>query len=218
MSSTDAPPSGGFAGAARVRQLLDAVTAIGSDLELVPMLRRIVATAVELVDARYGALGVLDAERVALAEFITVGVDDEVRAAIGDPPKGHGILGVLITDPRPLRLPDLRRHPAELRGAAEPPRDAFVPRRASHGAGRGVREPLPHRQARRPRSSPTSTRSSPSGSAAAAGVAIENARLHARVREVALLADRERIAMDLHDTVIQQLFATGLSLQAVDAA
>jgi two-component system, NarL family, sensor histidine kinase DevS len=104
-------PSSGSAGPASLRQLLDAVVAIGSDLDLAATLRRIIEAATSLVDARYGALGVLNAERSGLAEFITVGVDEETYRAIGELPKGHGILGLLIHDPRPLRLPDLREHP-----------------------------------------------------------------------------------------------------------
>ena len=80
-------------------ELLRAVLAIGSDLELEPMLHRIVESAVGLVGARYGALGVLDEEGVRLAEFVTVGVSEATHQAIGHLPEGHGILGLLITDP-----------------------------------------------------------------------------------------------------------------------
>jgi signal transduction histidine kinase len=208
------PSAGGLVGAARLRQLLEAVAAIGSDLELAPMLRRIVATAVELVDASYGALGVLDTERAGLAEFLTVGVDDDTRAAIGELPTGHGILGLLITDPHPLRLPDLRRHPQSY---GVPPHHPEM--RSFLGVPIMVRDEvfgnLYLTDKRNADAFTDIDEELTVALATAAGVAIENARLHARVREVALLADRERIAMDLHDTVIQQLFATGLSLQAV---
>ncbi len=100
-----------IAGPRSLRQLLDAVLTIGSDLDLPAMLHRIIQRATELVDARYGALGMLDETGTRLAQFITVGVDDEVRRKIGDPPAGHGILGVLIVDAKPLRLPDLSKHP-----------------------------------------------------------------------------------------------------------
>ncbi len=65
----------------------------------------------ELVGARYGALGVLNPERTNLSDFVTVGLDADAEAAIGARPKGHGILGLLIVDPRPIRLPDLTAHP-----------------------------------------------------------------------------------------------------------
>jgi signal transduction histidine kinase len=94
-----------------LRQLLDTVLAISSELDLEVALQRIVEAAAALVDARYGALGVLDESRSGLAQFITVGVDEETRRAIGPPPKGLGLLGSLITDARPLRVPVLSEHP-----------------------------------------------------------------------------------------------------------
>jgi signal transduction histidine kinase len=99
------------AGEERVRALLDAVVAVGGNLELPATLQRVVAAAARLVGAHYAALGVLDSSGDGLSEFITWGVDAEERAAIGEPPRGHGILGLLITDPRPLRLHDLKEHP-----------------------------------------------------------------------------------------------------------
>jgi len=97
----------------RLQGLLDAVVAIGSGLELDATLHRIAAAAVKLVDARYGALGVLDEQR-AMVGFIYVGLDDAAMARIGRPPRGRGLLGTLIDDPRPLRLADLGTHPASI--------------------------------------------------------------------------------------------------------
>jgi signal transduction histidine kinase len=99
------------AGAQRLRRLLEAVVTINSELDLPSVLERVVEAAVELVDARYGALGVLDETSTELAEFITVGIDEPTRLRIGDLPKGLGLLGVLIHDAMPLRLADLREHP-----------------------------------------------------------------------------------------------------------
>src|SRR5215471_14732527 len=104
-------PMSELAGPGDLRRLLDAVLTVGSDLDLPAVLERIVQAAVDLVDARYGALGVLDQSGTRLAEFVTVGIDPPARAAIGHLPEGHGILGLLIVDARPLRLPDLRTHP-----------------------------------------------------------------------------------------------------------
>ena len=103
--------AGDHLGPRSLRQLLDAVMAIGSELDLDQALREIVEAAALLVDARYGALGVLDEARRGLAEFITVGIDAETRRAIGPLPKGLGVLGALITDARPLRVPSLEDHP-----------------------------------------------------------------------------------------------------------
>jgi signal transduction histidine kinase len=93
----------------RLRRLLDAAVSVASDLSLPDTLRRIVELAVDLADARYGALGVLGEDGM-LSQFVTAGVDDELRRRIGDLPTGHGILGVLIRDPRPLRIADLSKH------------------------------------------------------------------------------------------------------------
>lgn len=94
----------------RVHTLLDAVLAIGSDLDLDVVLRRITESAVTLVDARYGALGVIG-EEGRIRQFITVGMDEETVRRIGHYPEGQGILGLLIRKPEPLRLAELGRHP-----------------------------------------------------------------------------------------------------------
>ena len=93
----------------RVHGLLEAVLAVGSSPELEAVLRRIVEAAVTLVDARYGALGVVG-EDGRLAEFIPVGLDEAEIAAIDHWPEGLGLLGRLISDPRPLRLPNIADH------------------------------------------------------------------------------------------------------------
>ncbi len=95
----------------RMGQLLEAVVAVSADLELSEVLGRIVESAVRLVDARYGALGVISADGERLVEFITHGVSDEQRAQIGHPPHGRGVLGLLIRDPQPRRLADIAHHP-----------------------------------------------------------------------------------------------------------
>ncbi|MET7400989.1 GAF domain-containing sensor histidine kinase [Dactylosporangium sp. NPDC005572] len=94
----------------RLRDLLDAVVGIGGDLDLHSTLERIVQAACRLAGARYGALGVIGPNRM-LIEFINHGVSAEERAAIGDLPRGHGVLGVLIDEPRPIRLEDITGHP-----------------------------------------------------------------------------------------------------------
>jgi signal transduction histidine kinase len=94
----------------RLNGLLEAVVAVGSDLDLETTLHRIVEAAVKLADARYGALGVIS-EGNRLAEFVPVGLEEEQIAAIDHWPEGKGLLGLLIRDPRPLRLPDIKAHP-----------------------------------------------------------------------------------------------------------
>ncbi len=110
----------------RMRGLLAAVVAIGSGLDLESTLRRIVEAAVELVDATYGALGVIGEDR-RLAEFIPVGLSQDEIGRIHHWPEGHGLLGLLIDDPRPLRLADIRAH-RESSGFPDghPPMRAFL--------------------------------------------------------------------------------------------
>jgi signal transduction histidine kinase len=110
----------------RLRRLLDAVVSVASDLSLPDTLRRIVELAVDLADARYGALGVLGPDGM-LSQFVTAGVDDDLRRRIGDLPTGHGILGVLIRDPRPLRIADLSTHGGSIGFPAHhPPMRTFL--------------------------------------------------------------------------------------------
>jgi signal transduction histidine kinase len=97
----------------RIQHLLDAFLSVSTGLDLDTTLRRIVEAGVALVDARYGALGVLR-DGGGLAAFIHVGIDDETRARMGHLPEGKGVLGQLITEPYPLRIADLSRHPSSV--------------------------------------------------------------------------------------------------------
>ncbi|MEU4791236.1 GAF domain-containing sensor histidine kinase [Micromonospora tulbaghiae] len=94
----------------RLRALLDAVVGIGSDLDLRSTLQRIVQSACELAGAQYGALGVIGPDRM-LHDFIVHGIGPELHAKIGELPHGRGVLGLLIDEPKPLRMPDITKHP-----------------------------------------------------------------------------------------------------------
>ena len=95
----------------RLRALFEAGLAVSSELSLEALLRRLVEAAAELTGARYAALGVIDATGSELEQFITHGIDDDLRADIGAPPRGRGILGVLIREAQTLRLHDLAEDP-----------------------------------------------------------------------------------------------------------
>ena len=110
----------------RLRALLDAVVGIGGDLDLRTVLQRIVAAACELAGARYAALGIVGSDRQ-LSDFITHGIDPELHAAIGELPHGRGVLGLLITDPSPVRMPDITEHPRSYGFPANhPPMHSFL--------------------------------------------------------------------------------------------
>jgi signal transduction histidine kinase len=111
----------------RLRALLEAGIAVTSELSLDAVLQRLVETAAELTGARYAALGVIDLTGQGLERFIVTGIDPETQAAIGDLPRGRGILGVLIREAKPLRLRDLSDHPSSV-GFPEhhPPMRSFL--------------------------------------------------------------------------------------------
>jgi signal transduction histidine kinase len=197
----------------RLRTLVAALLGISSDLSLPHVLRNIVEAAVQVVDARYGALGVLAPNGHELSDFVNTGLPPEVVRTIGPLPQGRGILGQLIADPRPLRLSDLARHPNSFGFPPHhPPMHSFL------GVPILLRDQVfGNLYLTEKRNAPEFTEEDEGLAVALAGaaaIAVENARLHARVRDLTLIEDRERIAADLHDTVIQRLFATGLTLEA----
>jgi signal transduction histidine kinase len=187
---------------------------IEADIELPVLLRHIVEEACSLVDARYGALGVLNEARSGLEQFLTVGLSDDKERAIGPRPTGRGVLGRLITEPKPLRLDDLGSHP-ESYGfpTGHPPMKSFlgVPIRVR------VRDEVYGNLYLTDKMGSDSfsdeDEALAEALALAAGIAIENTRLHERVRRLSVLDDRERIGRDLHDRVVQRLFALGMGLQ-----
>ncbi|MFB6612666.1 GAF domain-containing protein [Streptomyces sp. NPDC056367] len=164
----------------RLNGLLEAVMSVGRELDLPQVLRGIVEAAVVLVDAEYGALGVIGDDKK-LAEFLPVGISDELRAQIGDLPSGHGILGELIRYPQALRLPELSEHPASY-GFPDhhPPMHSFL------GVPIRVREEVfgnLYLTEKRGRAGfDPQDEAVLSTLAVAAGIAIENARLFEEVR------------------------------------
>jgi GAF domain-containing protein len=95
----------------RLRQLIAVGPVLVSELDLDTLLTRLLETACQLTAARYAAIGVLNEERRELDRFITHGLTEEQERAIGPPPRGRGVLGVVIEDPRPLRVTEVAAHP-----------------------------------------------------------------------------------------------------------
>lgn len=207
----------------RSRMLIEAGLALVSELDLEAVLERIVELAVAITGARYGALGVLGETTPQIERFITQGVTDEERAAIGHLPEGKGILGLLIREARPMRIPEIGDDP---RSAGFPPNH---PRMHSFlGAPvRALGQVYGNIYLTEKQGATEFTEDDEAALvvlATQAGVAIENARLyeeslHAQeeLARLELLEERERIAKELHDGVIQALFAVGMGLQGTAA-
>jgi signal transduction histidine kinase len=206
----------------RADLLIEAGLALASERSLEAVLQRIVELAVDITGARYGAISVLAADG-RIQEFITEGITDEERAKIGDPPTGHGILGLLISEARPLRLAEIAAHPMSV---GFPPH--HPPMRSLLGApvlARGkVFGNIYVTEERGDEEFSLDDERVLQVLATQAGVAVENARLYEEmlraqdeVRRLEVLDDRERIAKELHDGVIQSLFAVGMSLQGAAA-
>ncbi|WP_409492968.1 GAF domain-containing protein [Amycolatopsis sp. cmx-11-12] len=159
--------------------LLEAVLAVASGLELDTTLRRIVQAAIDLAEATYGAVGVI-ADDGSLAEFVYLGIDGETRQQIGHLPKGHGLLGFVIDEAKPVRLADISRHPASV---GFPPR--HPPMRSFLGVPIRVRDEVfgnLYLTEKRGGGFTDDDEVVVQALAAAAGIAIENAHLYEQAR------------------------------------
>ena len=194
-----------------------ATQAIASTLDLETVLQLMVDRVRDLVRARYAALGIVDAEGQ-IDRFITSGLDPAARARIGDLPRGRGLLGLIIREGRSYLIPVI---------ADDPRRSGFPPGHPEMRSFIGV---------------PVVVRGRPVGNlyltdrldgrpfgatdlelveafARHAAIAVENARLHERLGQLAVVEERERIGRELHDGIIQSIYAVSLGLEdAVDVA
>ena len=202
--------------------LIQAGLTLAAELDLETILRHIVELAVEITGATYGALGVLGRDQ-RIGRFITTGMSEEQQALIGDPPTGHGILGMLIERPEPIRLPDLTKDPLSYGFPPNhPPMRSFLgaPLRA---LGR-IYGNIYLTDKRGAEVFSDDDEGALIVLATQAGVAIENARLYGETQRaqkelgrLEVLEERERIAKELHDGVVQSLFAVGMGLQGAAA-
>lgn len=206
-------PAGDDRAARQLDALDQAVRGISGVLDVDRVLQVIVDRVRDLVGAQYAAIGIVDAEG-AIERFITSGISAEDRARIGELPRGHGLLGLIIRENRSYRIPDIERHPQ---------RYGFPPNHPEMHAFLGM---------------PILAQGVPVGRlyltnklgaaefdaddqalverfALHAGIAIDNARLHEQNRRLAVVDERERISRDLHDGVIQSLYAQTLALDDV---
>jgi signal transduction histidine kinase len=202
---------------AKLRRVLEATLQLEADLDLPTLLRHFVEEACSMTGARYGALGVLNDDHTGLSQFLTVGIEAEDEEKIGARPTGQGVLGLIIADPQILRLADLGSHPDSFGFPPHhPPMTSFL------GVPIKVHDEIYGNLYLTDKMGwsefTADDESLVAALAVGAAIAIENTRLHERVRQVAIYDDRDRMARDLHDTVIQRLFAVGLSLQAMAGA
>lgn len=181
------------------------------DFSLDRLLERIAAVACEQSDARYAALGVLDDDGK-LIKFISVGMTDDEIKRIAHPPVGKGLIGELMDTEVPLRIRVLQEHPRSVGFPANhPPMVSFlgVPIRAAN-------KQLGQIYLTEKIDGPEFTADDEKiiqMLAAYAAAAIQNARLHENTHRLAVLEERERIGMDLHDGIIQSIYGVGLSLE-----
>ncbi len=204
----EGPTSGGVVGA------FETATRAIAELNAVDDVLQVIVDQVRpLIGAQYAALGIVDADGV-MERFITAGMDAEMRARIGHIPRGHGFLGLIVREGQSFRIPDI---------AVDPRRYGFPPYHPPMHSFLGV--PIMVKG----RSVGNLYMTNKGGAdefseddqalvetfAVHAGIAIENARLHEQVQRLAVVDERERISKDLHDGIIQNIYAVGLSLEDV---
>lgn len=202
--------------AQQLASLHKAAVTLTTELDLNIVLQKVVDLARELANAQYGALGVLTADGKAIEQFITSGITSQERARLGEPPHGHGLLGVLIHEGAPLRVPDIAEddrsvgfppnHP-EMRSLLGVPirfkgrvlGDLYMTNKLDLD-GRVTAFTLQDQEVLEM-------------FATQAAIAIENATLYRQKQQLVVLQERERFGMDLHDGIIQSIYAIGLSLE-----
>ena len=197
----------------RLDALSEAVIDIAKGEDLQASLRRLVENAVAISGANYGALGALGKDG-SLEEFTYVGLSEETADEIATFPEGKGLLGHLLSHPTPLRVNPIKSHTASIGfPAGHPAMNSFL------GVPIRIRDEiygsLYLTEKRDGLDFTEEDEQLVTALASAAGVAIDNARGQEAQHRVIILAERERIARDLHDLVIQRLFATGLTLQTI---
>jgi signal transduction histidine kinase len=197
----------------RVAALISAAAAVVEATDLDALLLETIETAREATGARYGALGVVGPHGT-LSSFVHIGIDPDTVRLIGHPPLGRGVLGTVIRDAKTIRVEDISKHPDSYGFPPHHPpmqtflgvpihieREVFGNLYLTEKAGGFTAE----------------DEAAVESLAVIAGAAVGTARLQQRLRVLAVAEDRERIARDVHDSIIQDLFAIGLTIQGLAA-
>lgn len=196
----------------RLSALIEAGIALVSELDIDALLQKIANLAREVIGASYGAVGVVG-EPVELVQFVQSGIDESTVRLIGHLPTGEGVLGAVIEQHKPLRLKEISDHP---RSVGFPPHHPEM--HTFLGVPIVVREKVWGRLylTEKVDGSYFTEDDERTGLlfAAQAGVALENAHLSFRMRDLAVLEERDRISRELHDGVIQAIYSVGLSIQS----
>ena len=198
--------------ARQLEALHEAALSLSAALDLPTVLRRVVETSRTVIGSRYGAVAVLSPSGE-IDAFVTSGMAEEAVRQLGAPPTGHGLLGLVISERRALLVEDIAAHPGAV-GFPEghPPMTTLlaVPLLFEEGVLGSLY--LADRADGRPFDAEDQETLERFGAQVA--IAVANARLHAQLQRLSLVEERERISMDLHDGVVQTLYATGLGLEA----
>jgi signal transduction histidine kinase len=202
--------------ASATEALSDAVLAIAAEHAVEPVLQKLVDAARELAGARYAAIGVPDGDG-GFGRFITSGMSDELIASLGQLPRTHGLLGAMLESAEPYRTQDVRKDP-RFRGwwpAAHPSMASFLGVPIISGGAIAGAFYLTDKEG-------AATFSDEDQAlietfAAHAALALENARLHERSRELSIVEERNRLARELHDAVTQKLFGVVLAAESGSA-
>lgn len=208
--------TGKFADRSLLLAMSDAILSMAAEPRVERVLRKLVESAGELVDAGYAALGIPDDEGEGFAEFIYTGMSDELVAKIGPLPRRHGLLATMLNETQPFRAPDIRKDARfQWWPDAHPRMSSFlgvpVVSRGKVIAAFYLTDKVGATEFSR------ADQETIEMLAAHAAVAIENARLYERSRELSVIEERNRLARDLHDSVTQTLFSMSLTAEAVAA-
>lgn len=195
----------------RLSDLIDAAAAVVGEVDLDHVLRRLVTEARAATGARYAALGVLGPHGI-LSDFIYEGIDQSLAAAIGSLPQGRGVLGTVVREKKTILLDNIGQH-ADSYGfpPGHPLMTSFlgVPVRTGEAVFGNLY------MTDKPGGFDKNDVTIVEALAVIAGSAVSTARLRERLKATAIVEDRDRIARDLHDSIIQDLFAVGLGLQGL---